>query len=77
MMLPVAFLVLVMGIGVLIVGNVEISPSTIERVRRQNPISPFERYEPAPMTDAKGNPSWESAVESKAQKLTRRSLGGF
>ena len=77
MMLPVAFLVVVLGVGALVMRNAEISPTTIDRVRRRNPISPFERYEPAPMTDAKGNRSWESAVESRAQKLGRRNMGGF
>ncbi len=77
MMLPVAFMVLVMGLGVLCMRNAEISPATIDRARRKNPASPFDRYEPAPMTDAKGNRSWESAVEHASQKLRRRSMGGF
>ena len=77
MMLPVAFFALAMGLGMLFVRNAEISQATIDRVRRKNPISPFERYEPAPMTDAKGNRSWESALESESQRIRRRSMGGF
>jgi hypothetical protein len=77
MMLPMAFLVMAMGIGMLFMRKAEVSQSTVERVRRKNPVSPFERYEPAPMTDAKGNRSWESASDAAAQKLRRRSMGGF
>ena len=77
MMLPVAFFAIAMGLGMLFVRNAEISQATIDRVRRKNPISPFERYEPTPMTDAKGNRSWESALESESQRIRRRSMGGF
>ena len=77
MMLPLAFLAFAMGIGMLFIRKTEISESTIDRVRRKNPISPYERYEPAPMTDARGNRSWESALESEAQRIRRRSMGGF
>jgi hypothetical protein len=77
MVLPLAFMGLAVGVGMLFVRNAEISPSTIDRVRRKNPISPYERYEPAPMLDSKGNRSWESALESEAQKIRRRSMGGF
>ena len=77
MILPLAFLALAMGAGMLFIRHAEISPSTIDRVRRKNPISPYERYEPAPMLDAKGNRSWESAMESEAQRIRRRSMGGF
>ena len=77
MMLPVAFFAIAIGLGMLFVRNAEISQATIDRVRRKNPISPFERYEPAPMTDAKGNRSWESALESESQRIRRRSMGGF
>lgn len=77
MMLPFAFLAVAMGIAMLLIRNAEISQATIERVRRKNPISPFERYEPAPMMDANGNRSWESAAESAVQRLRRRSMGGF
>jgi hypothetical protein len=77
MMLPVAFLGFAIGLGMLFIRNAEISESTIDRVRRKNPVSPFEKYEPAPMTDARGNRSWESALESEAQRIRRRSMGGF
>jgi hypothetical protein len=77
MMLPVAFFVVAVSVAMLLVRNLEVSQSTIERVRRRNPISPYERYEPAPMTDAKGNRSWESAAESESQRIRRRSMGGF
>jgi hypothetical protein len=77
MLLPFAFLAFAMGLGMLFIRNAEISQSTIDRVRRKNPVSPFERYEPAPMTDAKGNRSWESALESETQRIRRRSMGGF
>lgn len=77
MMLPLAFMAIVIWIAVLFIGNVEISKSTIDRVRRNNPSSPYERYEPAPMHDARGNRSWESALESEAQRIRRRSMGGY
>lgn len=77
MILPVAFFAFAMGIAMLWVRHTEISPTTIDRVRRKNPISPFEKYEPAPMTDAKGNQSWESALEAETQRIRRRSMGGF
>jgi hypothetical protein len=77
MVLPLAFLAFAMGLGMLFVRRAEISESTIDRVRRKNPISPYERYEPAPMTDAKGNRSWESALESEVQRIRRRSMGGY
>ena len=50
MLLPMAFLVFAMGLGILFVRKAEISEVTLDRVRRKNPISPYERYEPAPMT---------------------------
>ena len=77
MMLPFAFLATMIGVGMLFMRNAELSQATIDRVRRKNPISPYERYEPAPMLDAKGNRSWESALESEAQRIRRRSMGGF
>lgn len=77
MMLPFAFLAAMIGVGMLFMRNAELSQATIDRVRRKNPISPYERYEPAPMLDAKGNRSWESALESEAQRIRRRSMGGF
>lgn len=77
MMLPIAFFALVVSVAMLLVRNLEISHATIERVRRKNPISPYERYEPAPMLDSRGNRSWESALESEAQRVRRRSMGGF
>jgi hypothetical protein len=76
MLLPLAFLGFAMALGMLFIRRAEVSPSTIDRVRRKNPISPYERYEPAPMTDAKGNRSWESALESEVQRIRRRSMGG-
>ena len=77
MMLPVAFFALVVCIAILLIGNIEVSQATIERVRRNNPVSPYERYEPPPMTDSKGNRSWESRLESETQRLRRRSMGGY
>jgi hypothetical protein len=77
MMLPIAFFALVVSVAMLFMRNVEVSHATIERVRRKNPISPYERYEPAPMLDSRGNRSWESALESEAQRIRRRSMGGF
>ena len=77
MMLPLVFFAVVLGLATLVVRNLEVSHATIERVRRKNPISPYERYEPAPMLDSKGNRTWESALESEAQRLRRRSMGGF
>ena len=77
MMLPVAFCVTLMSFAMLLMRNTEINPATLDRVRRKNPVSPFERYEPAPMTDAKGNRTWESASDAASQKLRRRSMGGF
>jgi hypothetical protein len=77
MLLPLAFLALATGLGMLFIRNAEISQSTVDRVRRQNPISPYERYEPAPMHDARGNRSWESALESASQRIRRRSMGGY
>ena len=77
MMLPVAFLAASIGVAMLLMRHIEISPSTIDRVRRKNPVSPYERYEPGPMLDSRGNRTWESAVESQSQKLRRRSMGGF
>jgi hypothetical protein len=77
MMLPLVFLAFMIGLGMLFIRNAEISTSTIDRVRRKNPISPFEKYEPAPMTDSRGNRTWESALESEVQRLRRRSMGGF
>ncbi len=77
MMLPVAFLATVICLAMLLMRNVEVSAATIDRARRKNPVSPYERYEPAPMLDAKGNRSWESALESEAQRLRRRSMGGY
>ena len=76
MLLPLVFLGFAMGLGMLFIRRAEVSPSTIDWVRRKNPISPYERYEPAPMTDAKGNRSWESALESEVQRIRRRSMGG-
>ena len=77
MVLPLGVLALAIGLGMLFIRNAEISTSTIDRVRRKNPISPYERYEPAPMLDVKGNRSWESALESESQRIRRRSMGGF
>jgi hypothetical protein len=77
MMLPLAFMAAVFAVSMLLMRNVEVSHSTIDRVRRKNPISPYERYEPGPMLDAKGNRSWESALESEVQRIRRRSMGGF
>lgn len=77
MLLPVAFMALVIWIAVIFIGNIEISRSTIDQVRRKNPISPYERYEPAPMHDARGNRSWESALESETQRIRRRTMGGY
>ena len=77
MILPLAFLAFAMGLGMLFIRNAEVSQSTIEQVRRKNPVSPYEKYEPAPMTDSRGNRSWESALESEAQRIRRRSMGGF
>ena len=77
MMLPLAFFATVVGVAALLMRNIEVSHATIERVRRKNPISPYERYEPAPMLDSRGNRSWESALESEAQRVRRRSMGGF
>ena len=77
MLLPVLFGLAALGLGMLWIRHAEISDATIDRVKRKNPISPYERYEPAPMTDARGNRSWESALESETQRIRRRSMGGF
>jgi hypothetical protein len=77
MAMPLMFMALMIGLGLLFVRNAEIDHKTLERVRRRNPVSPFERYEPAPMLDSNGRRSWESAVEAEAQRIRRRSIGGF
>ena len=77
MFLPILFLAAAIGLGMLFVRNAEISHATIERVRQRNPASPYERYEPAPMMDANGQRSWESALDSEVQRVRRRSMGGY
>ena len=77
MALPLVFLGFAIGFGMLLVRNAEISHTTIDRVRRRNPISPYERYEPGHMMDVHGRRSWESASESEVQKVRRRSMGGY
>ena len=50
-----------------------VKPETIERVRRRNPVSPYERHDPA--LHRRSNRGWESSFDSEVQRLRRKSLG--